>query len=359
MLINHAEMDVLRLAAWCKDLPQNTPQCLHADTWNMLLRMGYLQSNRSGICHRPAAKALDLLQSAGYDYPQDTRKLSGGSALTRRLELTELVLFLYSMGADVFLEGPTQQRPTISFLPSFTFRRAKGSNVLGGTRLTGFLYAPQITFIPYYISSGREGIYPHIEQMTFSMEHLNDHQTPAVIYIGKPDLPDLLRNVIHAAEVKFKSGAVTYQQAMGMFTAPVCFVPLSADGARQLRIMCQPDYRKEITRVFLKKNGCAPSEFTWCDAIDNKTGDPFLVGVDMNLKGFDRALGFAKGKMLRIAVLDFQYESAASYLKDKEVSLSAMPLGNVEKLLSLSGLPGPDITPYQTKEGGYINVSAI
>jgi hypothetical protein len=383
MLLNHAEMDCLRLAAWCKDLPQNTTQYIHAGTWDLLCELGYIKANRAGTCFHPAAKALDILERAGFHYPQDTRRLCAGAALSRRLELAELTLFLYSMGADVFMDAPhavhtsAQQTPNetppqgiptqhitqpglaVSFLPSFALRRAKSSNILGGTRLAGFLYAPQTTFVPYVIRAGNAGVYPHAEQAVFSMEYLTGGKAPAILCTGNPDLSALLAAADHAAEAPFRNGAVTYGKAMAFFSPPVCFVPLSKDGARQLRIICRPDYRKALARALLQKEGYAASGYTWCDGISQKTGEPLLIGVDMNLKGFERALGFAGETKLHILLLDFQVEPAKAILKNKKAELHGFSADELDSALGLSGLPEPDFTPYQTKGGDFINVTAF
>jgi hypothetical protein len=357
MLFNRGEIGLLRLAAWCKSLPQQKPLWhMGADTQEMLCALGYLRESRACGCVRPAGKAMELLRDLGYAYPQDRRALGSGPALARRLELAEITTFLYGMGADVFTESPAQEKHGVHFLPSFALRRAHGSNILGGTRLAGFLYAPQATFVPYYVSE-RAGIYPHAEWMTFSAEHLSKRKPPAVLYTGPGDLEGLVQTLARAAQARFKTGAVNYRAAMGMFPCPVCLVPLSAEGMRQLRVMCRPDWRQRLAKAFLKKDGYAAGVDNRFDGVNKKYGEPFLAGADMDLGGIARALELAGKQKLHIAVLDFQFETAEEIFKNKNAELHAVNLGAVEAALGLPELPGPDFSPYITEEGGTLNVT--
>ena len=359
MLLSHADLECLRLAAWCKDLPQNTTQYLHADTVTHLVLVEYLRKSKCGLSYRLTDKGYDVLEQAGYHFDRDKQYLGKSKTLSRRLELAEITLFLHSLDADVFIENATQVNPALCFMPSFAIRRAKSSNVLGGTRLSGFLYTQENVLVPYYISDG--GIYPNVEQQTFCAEYLSKKKKPVVIYTGKPELPALVHAAYHAEQPKFRTKAKSFAQSIDIFLYPVCFVPLSKNGIRQLRIMCQPDYRKTLAKILLQNDGYIESDNLWCDAINKKHGEPFLVGFDFNLKGFDEAVKMAKGKKLHIAVLDFQAEDATKYLKSKKAKASIYPIEIklVEDALDLpAGLRVPEeITPYQTKEGGYISVT--
>jgi hypothetical protein len=396
--MNRGEIDVLKLAGWCKDLPQQRPvqqaQYMYGETLAQMVCGGYLRESKCGLSWRLTQKGYEILDRAGISYRKDRQYLGKGAALTRRLELAGLMLFLYCMGADVFTEsppqqrhggnagdsdsspalpqqrqtehhpcsdipaGPSQQRPGISFLPSFALRRAKGSNILGGTRLAGFLYAPQTTFVPYHISE-HAGIYPHIERMAFSADYLSGRKPPIVLYTGSGDLPGLLRTLTAAAEVKFKTGAVNCHDAMPMFACPVCLVPLSVEGMRQLRILCLPNWRQRFAGAFLTRDGYADSEYTCFDGVNKKLGEPFLAGADMDLGGFSRAIELVGKQKLHIAVLDFQFETAREYLESKRLhaALYAVNLAAVETALGIPALPGPDFSPYITKEGGTVNVT--
>jgi len=359
MLLNRAETDILRLAAWCKDLPRNVPQYVHAESFRLLLDSGFLRGSKCELSYRPTQSGLEILSRAGFEYPADKQYLGKSPALIRRLELAELCLFLYMTGADVFLTDPTQGRPeALRFLPSFALRRQKASNILGGTRLAGFLYAPQTTFVPYFIRDGNDGIYPHIERMTFSGEHLSNRKPPAVIYTGKPDLRELLDTVRLAGQADFKTKAANFREAISQFVCPVCFVPMNENGARQLRIMCVPDYKIRLAKAVLGDH-FTPSKYPWCESVLD--GGPFVTAVDCDIYiGIERALKFANGKKLHLLVLDFQREMMREILYGKNVTLYPMSVNEAEAALGLPEQPRPlDFAPFQTEEGGYVNVTAF
>lgn len=358
MVLCRADLECLKLNAWCKDLPQSITQEGYADISTQLILTGYLRKSKCGFSYRLTNKGYDALEKACILYERDKQYLGKGKTLTRRLELSKIVLFLYSLGADVFIENPTQIKRELCFMPSFSIRRAKASNILGGTRMTGFLYAHQNVFIPYYISDGNGGLYPGVEQMIFSTESLSNKKAPIVVYTGASELSELVHAVYHAENKSFRTKAITFKKAIDEFTCPVCLIPLSQDGARQLRILCQPDYKTKLAKILLNKDGYVQSEFTWCDAINQKYAEPFIVGFDFNLKGFDKALSMAKGKKVHIALLDFQFETAKEYLKNKNAALYAVKTKQVEAALSLpEKLYIPDMTPYQTRKGEFISVT--
>lgn len=107
-----------------------------------------------------------------------------GPALVRRLGTSSVVSFLWRYGADVFRHLPVQNRACRHSWPSFALRRKAGANVLGGTRMAGFLYTDSVAFIPYYIAPESEGLYADVEQRTFRSESLLCGRTPFVLYTG-------------------------------------------------------------------------------------------------------------------------------------------------------------------------------
>ena len=195
MIFTNAEMDVLRLTAWCKDLPQGNTKTIPSDTVKLLYGMGLIRQSRCGLSYRTTPKGYELLQKGGFDYTPDKQYRGKGTVLTRRLETAEITGFFWRCGANVFLDAPDTEKNGLSFLPSFALRRKSYANVLGGTRLAGFLYAEQTVFVPYYISSESEGIYANVEYRTFRAESLLCGRMPFVLYTGAGTLEQLLHTV--------------------------------------------------------------------------------------------------------------------------------------------------------------------
>ena len=173
------------------------------------------------------------------------------------------------------------------FLPSFVFRRQKHSNILGITNLTGFYYAKDTVFIPYYIASENNGVYPEVEQRTFRSETLLSGRRPHIIYTGEGDLDKIIETVSYKKERSKKSTTVYYKDAMDKFNCPVALVPLTEDGMRQLRILSVPDYRQRLVKNILGIDYLPPTS-AQSDG-RNKT-DNFIIGIDCNILRFENAL---------------------------------------------------------------------
>ena len=100
MIFTRAEIDVLRLAAWCKDLPAAGTDILPGETIRLLLALGLLRQSRCGFSYRPTPAGYSLLREAGFVYATDKQYRGAGPALTRRLGTASIVSFLWRYGAE-------------------------------------------------------------------------------------------------------------------------------------------------------------------------------------------------------------------------------------------------------------------
>ena len=355
MLLTHTDMDYLRIVAWCKDIPAAATQYISPSILSMLLDLGLITQNKALTCYRPTLKGLSLLSSAGFDYPQDTRRHGMDAEFDRRLAMSEILLFFYYTGADVFLTSPTQYNSKLSYLPAFQLRRKRESNVLGHSRFAGLLYSRHMTYVPYFILPENNGIFLHAEEKTFKREYLNNKQPVSVIYTGQPSLTKLVDLVCYTGQPDKLEKSTSFVGAMKKFSPPVCFVPLSEDGARQLRIICIPDYKNIIINAVLKYK-YRPPEQSW---YDGETSEGiWVVLFDLNLRDIDRIIKQANGKTVYVAVLDFQYEVVEKWLEGKNAYAQAFNTKAIETVLGLPHkLRTPNIKPFVTKEGGFINAT--
>lgn len=349
-----SEIDALRLAAWCKDIPLKSG--LASETVYTLQQLGYLRQSRCGQSYRVTPLGYKLLQQAGYDYEPDRQYRGQGSVLTRRLQIAELTLFFYHLGANVFIRYGPPPDDTLSFLPSFALRRKAASNVLGGSRLAGFLYADSMTYVPYYIADDNDGLYPMAEERTFRAPLLCGQKQPAVLYTGKATLEELMKAAARTRVRKAKSTTSTFMQAANQFTCPVCFVPLSELGMRQLRILCQPKYRERLIQALLGKQ-YEPVVTPQSDARHPETNTRYLIGIDCDFTRFERAVQDGE---THIILLENQLDAVQRYLRGKNAVLHPLDVEAVEQVLDLPhALPDPDLSPFRTPEGGYLHVPPI
>ena len=338
MLLTNAEMDLLRLCGWCKDLPAYS-QYLDCSDFKALLLTGLLFNSRNNQSVRLTNEGRNLLEAVGYIYEKDNTVRSVGSRLTKRLETSELMLFLFQGKTDVFCSSVPDRNSPLSFLPAFSLRREKNKNPLGTARFNGMLYTKNTATALYYISDRNDGLYPETERNTFSMNILTGGRKSAAAFTGAGELGELLT---FAQRKTTNSRALPYFDAVRRLDCPVSFFPLSANGARQMRIMSVKEHRRLIAQNILKKK-YTPPEHRWYDA-----GGKILVGIDLDFPRMETAAEYG----VHIFLLDWQVDAAKEILRGKKAVLHPIKTGEAEELLGLSPeLHTKETKPYVTKEG--------
>lgn len=355
MVFVQAEIEALTLCAWCKDLPACGCRNIPAKTIDVLLDYGLIRHTRNGLSYRVSPIGYELLSRNGFDYTDDNLYRSVGATLDRPLQTAEITSFFWCYGADVFCESPAAETEHNVFLPSFALRRQKHANILGPTKLTGFYYAKDTVFIPYFIAKDNNGVYPEVEQRTFRSETLLSGRRPHIIYTGYGDLDTIIETVSYEKERSKKSTTVFYKDAIDKFNCPVALVPLTEDGMRQLRILSVPDYRQRLVKNILGKNYLPPTS-TQSDG-RNKT-DNFIIGIDCNISRFENAV--KSKKATHIFVLPFQAESVQRIVHGTKAQCYVINLQETEEFLGLPNtLPEINYTPFQTEKGEYIHVPPL
>ena len=155
MFMTDAEISLLRLCAWCKDLP-NDSAFLNTKDLGSLLLTKLLYYSRNGQSIRLTDSGREILQSIGYVYEKDNTVRSVGTRLTKRLNTSNLMLFFFGGKTDVFCSSVPDRNSPLSFLPSFALRREKNKNPLGTARFNGMLYTKNTARAVYYITEKAE-----------------------------------------------------------------------------------------------------------------------------------------------------------------------------------------------------------
>ncbi len=355
MTFDKADIEVLALCAWCRDLPVNGCRNIPAKIINDLLELKLIRQSKNGFGYRCTPEAFKLLNRAEMEFAQDKTYRTNADALTRRMHTAEITSFFWVCGADVFVKTPPAENQDNVFLPSFVFRRQKHANILGGAKLTGFYYQNKTVFIPYYITKENKGIYPDVEQRTFRFETLVDGRTPHVIYTGPGDLQEIIDTVCYITDRPKKSTTVNYKDAIEKFNCPVAFMPLNSDGIRQLRILSVPNYRQRLVKNILGKDYLPP--LTPQSDGRNKTTN-FIIGIDCNINRFENAI--KTKKQTYIFVLPFQVEAVLKITEGTNAECFVLDLQQTEEFLGISNdLPEINNKPFQTGKGEYIHVPPL
>ena len=355
LLFDKAEFEVLRLCAWCKDLPASGCRNIPADTLDTLVSLKLIRLSRNGLGYRCTPEGFTLLQGAEMSYQQDKTYRSNSDALTRRFQTAQITSFFWRYGANVFTQSPPAEMESNIFLPSFALRRQQHANILGGAKLTGFYYTKDSVFIPYFITEDNNGIFPDVEQRIFRADIFLQDRRPHILYTGDGNLEKIINTVSFCKERSAKATTVYYKDAMDRFACPVALVPLTTDGMRQLRILSVPDYRQRLVKNILG-DSYLPPESPQSDG--RNQSEDFIIGIDCNILRFEKAI--KSNKPTNIFVLPFQAETIRQITDGTNAKCFYLNLEQTENYLGLShDLPTIEHTPFQTGKGNYVNVPPL
>lgn len=352
---NRAEIEVLRLCAWCKDFPASGCRNIPTEILDSLVQCKLMRLSRNKLGYRCTPKGIELLHSAEMNYEQDKSYRTDRDTLLRRFQMAEIMAFFWRYGIDVFAETPPAEKRTDIFLPSFALRRSHHANFLGGAKLTGFLYAQDIVFVPYFIEPDNNGLFPEIEQRNFRADMLLCGRRPHILYTGEGDLKKLIETVSYRKDRPENAKTTYYKDAMGLFNCPVAIVPMDEDGMRQLRILSVPDYRQRLMKNLLGEDYLPPTS----NLFDGRTkSENFIIGFDCNILRFENAV--KSKKPTNIFVLPSQRDYALELVNGTNAKCFVIKFEDAEKYFGLPNeLPSIDRTPFQTEKGGYVDVPLL
>jgi hypothetical protein len=346
MLLDKQNAELLKLTALYKEVPRrhrfHDAYLFNEANIERLQSEGLMYTTRDGRYYRASLMGYDLLQRCGYNYRPDVFRESARHVLTRREGCAQVAITLMLAGVDVFADEPQEY----SYLSAATVRRnqrAQGRNLIGNTRFTGVTGSGQVF---YYVADAQDALYYKYE---ISMA---DNLLPvrnAVVYMGQ-DYQTLCAAVTGPA-----GKGATYRTAYDKFTVPVHLCPCDPDGALQMRIMLEPDYRACLINMLYPVRGLAPPTISGCDGMRN--GEPVLLGVDMDLRRIMQVVDSARklGKTAHIFSRPCQTEALMGVIRNDGVCFYNITDDEIKETFGFTSLTAdPPTGPYITKEGGYI-----
>lgn len=124
MLYTNAEIELLKLCAWCRDLPAGST-FLNKENLRALTASGQLRISRNGQSVRITESGKHTFDNLGLHFDYDSKSRGMGNYLIRRLNTANLMLFFFGGKTDVFCSSVPDRNSPLSFLPSFALRREK------------------------------------------------------------------------------------------------------------------------------------------------------------------------------------------------------------------------------------------
>lgn len=364
MLLDKPNIELLKLIAVCKDYPvisrYSEVYLLSKTNTETLLDKGLLCLSRDQRRYRVTNMGYDLLNLAGFPCQQDMRREANELTLLRREQSAQVMLTLLLAGVDVFVNNVSQLTNERSYIQAGMIRRlqrASGRNVSGNTRFTGLAGGSGYAF--YYITDPHGKLFyqseTRIVSALLSQSRRNSPEVirPAVVYMGD-DYTSLCNTATTSATTK-----ATYRTAFDNFKMPVYLCPCNPDGAFQMRIMLQPDYRKRLIEAMLGPQ--IPNPFyQGCDG--TLDGDPFILAVDMDLRRITGMVNAARnsGAKAHVFARRCQCDTLRGVLSGSNVKYYAISDDDILRVYSFSSfLKEPPIEPYITKGGEYIHDETI
>ena len=355
MQFSRAEIEVLCLCAWCKDIPVNRCRNIPVEILDSLLQYKLIRLSRNRLGYRCTPEGIALLQGAEMNYEIDKSYRTNADTLLRRFQVAEIMTFLWRYGVDVFAEKPQAESQSNIFLPAFALRRSRNANFFGNAKLTGFYYTQDYVFIPYFITKDNCGVYPELEQRNFRADMFLQGRKPHILYTGEGNLEKLIDTISYKKEHSKKLTSTYYKDAMGLFNCPVAIVPMDEEGMRQLRILSVPNYRQRLMKNLLGENYLPPTS----PMFDGRTkSENHIIGFDCNILRFENAV--RTKKPTSIFVLPFQSKFVEKMVEGSNATSYVIDYDEIEKYFGLPPeLPTIDCTPFQTGKGNYVDVPLL
>ena len=284
------------------------------------------------------------------------------AAIERRLRLSRLTITAYQAGVNVFTAYAEELSASPAmFLSCIT--RDRGINPWGSTRVAALLHLPDFVASMHYVAPGigRIAFVDEVNVLVNQSARIKDAQK-TFIFAGDSyaDIIAELRCCEHNADAK----KIGYGDAYRASSFPIYLLPCNETGAKQLRIMSMPDYRKWFSKATLQSEYVAPihSVPEW-DAIFR--GIPFIMAADMDLRRIDRAIEAAQRlgyPSVSMAALEPQAKEVL-YPRYADTGKAKVFVWTAEMEAGLFGdrlrLRPLETVPYRNAKGEYVNAPLI
>lgn len=374
MLLDTADIELLRLVGWFKNMPllekkSTAEMSFNSDmfsnaTLNTLQEYGLLSVMPGGrnLC-RLKPQGYRLLEDIGYRYPQDSKYVSDTKILTRRKEAALTALTFYRAGCNVFADDILSLQTPQVYLSSAAIRRNKvlPNNTFGGSRFCGIGRDYINTYLCYYLDNPNTQLYFSNEMRMFHNATSKIQCSSSIAYFGKSyeSIADVILSKPQEKTGR-KNDAVTFYEAYRRTSLPVYLIECSDTGAAQLLILGQENYRMKIAQAALGEQFAIPYQsIKGSDASFNNM--PVVIGLDMDIRRIRSVFKSAKSTgidTIAVIALKEQLSAIARLCSPIKPELFGIDKEDALKALDLK-LYEPKIEAYKTENGGFIRAENI
>jgi hypothetical protein len=314
MLFSVRDMDILRLLRWCRFiLPEDLSRCFSEAEIHNLIAAGLLKTHSKSGALILTVNGNRLLDRAFSKILPDIPLSYSEKDIRRRLRVARLTLTSYKAGLDVFSDDITGlANDSTFFMPSVM--RGRGKNPWGNTRIAALANTGGTVYGIHSVctDAGKLALADELRAFTNNTGFITDSPR-AIIFAGESY--SALADELVCAKDEFGKRIVSYGEAYRRITVPVHLLSCDDVGAKQLRVMSQPDYRVKLVRAALPWDYLPPpASGADCDGIFE--GAPLLMAADMDLRRVDAAYELQKSRgNKRIGLLVFKGQAESFFYK--------------------------------------------
>ena len=375
MYFSCSDMELLRLAGWCKNLPaelsgmftsqESGRPVFDRQSIKFLIQLGLVNVTRDGQSIRLREKGWRLLRYLGCQYHKDTKYKSALNE--RRIEIARILLTFWRAGFQVYGDALEDLGAPQVFVPSMAVRRTSTSDIWGGAVFRGLGRVGPTVCACYHVQEEQRINYQG-ERFMLDKIALRFTTQEAMFFAG-PEYIRLARafrnNTI--AKPEEKTGDLTLPQLREAASHPLHLLECGDVGALQLRIMSEADYRYRLAAAIFRTTDRTSQVFsppigvTDADGILPKLG-PWVMAVDMDIHLIDRAYrqAMAAGyEKLLILCLEGQVSALRLLYGKEHVQLLAVSAQNLLDAFGALPLHEPAAEVYVNPKGGLLNAAHL
>lgn len=360
MLFSHSDIELLRLAGWCKSLPSDISGMFSSQVFDtmriqFLVQLGLVNMTRNGQSLRLREKGWRFIRYLGYPYHKDAKYKS---LHERRVEIARILLTFWRAGFQVFACSLEDLGASQVFLSSMAARRGRSSDIWGGAVFRGLARIGQSACACYYVGDSQEQrINYRGERFTLDKAVVRFSLEASMLLAGS-DYVKLARAVrnTNTAKPPEKEAELTLPQLRQAVTHPLYLLECGEAGALQLLIMSQPDHRKRLAAMLRSQHAqdrttAPPPGVTAADGmLEGKI--PWVSALDMDIHRLDKTYRqtMAAGcPGLTMLCLNERAKAALELLYDvRHANIVVVP---EDRLVSAFGV----LHPYQPKADVYVD----
>jgi len=374
--LGNTDIELLQLAAWCKNLPSDMTKSIASRTFDstrikLLDQAGLLNVTENEKSVRLREGGWRLLDYLGSGYHKDS---SYRSAYERRVESSWILLTFWRAGYNVFGSALVDLAPIRAYASSMAARRnaARGGDIWGGAVFWGLGRHGNTVSSCYYFTGNEKMLLGYrSEKILLDKAAAVLGTKSAMIFAGKGSKGSGYGRM---AKVLRKTKAVKAPAAGEKFTltdiyhnamTPIHLLECSDEGALQLLIMAQDDYRKRLCNIVFRGYDTPPVGITSADGalhVSQTEIVPCLLAVDMDISRIGRVIRqttSAGYTLIVIACLPKQEAALKILFGDDIAKYVIVQEKNIIEAFGVIRLYEPAPGPYLDCKGGIIDAANL